>query len=285
MKSSSIFLSLSLLFAAVVLSSAAPFSSPTGVSSPNGDGDGEWFFGSAVSSNQNSKRDDNSGWILGVAQSSSQNPSQNLTQRDGSQLPPVNTPNTPTLNTKENPVPATQDTKDNPSAQSAPAIPKNKSPVQNAPATQNPPTTPNAKNTPETQSNPNAPSTPDVHTTFYKDNQLLNAACYGRNGLKPYNAKPTDYIAAIHMSDFEMCFKCIQVKNCETNKTTTVKVIDKCAGCAPGCIDLTQTAFKCLAPLDQGVINIAWRPITCPADGDWPDYEHDQSSSSSSSSN
>ncbi|RIB15007.1 expansin module family protein, partial [Gigaspora rosea] len=100
--------------------------------------------------------------------------------------------------------------------------------------------------------------------TYYEADQLQNAACYGRDGLKPYNAKPSDSIAAIPMTNFDFCFQCAEVKNVATGKSIIVKFIDKCAGCDPGCIDLTKSAFSQLADPSCGVINIAWRTATCP---------------------
>ncbi|CAG8797801.1 10520_t:CDS:1, partial [Racocetra fulgida] len=99
--------------------------------------------------------------------------------------------------------------------------------------------------------------------------------CYGRNGLQPYNAKSDDYIAAILMTgNLDMCYQCIEVKNNKSGKTICVKIIDICAGCKPGCIDLTPGAFAALGELDQGVLDISWRTVQCPKDGKWPNYEH-----------
>jgi len=113
--------------------------------------------------------------------------------------------------------------------------------------------------------------------TYYEGEDLKNAACYGRNGLKPFNAKPSDFIAAMWMRNLEFCYQCIEVRSGKKKvKTITVKVIDKCAGCPTGKknVDLTRTAFEKLAPLSEGRVAIQWRPIPkCPQKGAWPTYE------------
>ncbi|CAG8809080.1 1759_t:CDS:2, partial [Gigaspora margarita] len=303
MKSSSIFFSLSLLFAVAVLSSAAPFSSPYSTS----------LF----------KRDDNDGWNKGAAHvipennPSTQNiPSTPIIRRDESQSKSGSTPNLPSTPGSTNIKAPTQDTKD---TKDAATNPKN-SPIQGtnpnqdtkntaAQNTQKTPATPKtsaAQNSPAAPNNPATTNTPslansdnpldnladrkkkttdtkssnstNVHTTYYEADQLKNAACYGRDGIKPYNAKPSDSIAAIPMTNFNMCFQCAEVKNVATGKSIIVKFIDECAGCDPGCIDLTKSAFSQLADPNCGVINIAWRTTTCPSDGNWPNYEHEKSS-------
>ncbi|CAG8500900.1 8805_t:CDS:1 [Paraglomus occultum] len=114
--------------------------------------------------------------------------------------------------------------------------------------------------------------------TWYDGNDLKNSACYGRNGLKVYNAKPSDFIGAMSMRNFEMCYKCIQIKNGRSSvKTIIVKIIDLCAGCDPKKknVDLTPGAFRKLANLDDGRVEIVWRPLpNCPKTGAWPTFEN-----------
>jgi expansin (peptidoglycan-binding protein) len=49
-----------------------------------------------------------------------------------------------------------------------------------------------------------------------------------------------------------------------------VRVVDTCAGCAPGSqhVDLTRAAFSTLANVDVGVLNVQMRPVSSPA-GTW----------------
>lgn len=113
--------------------------------------------------------------------------------------------------------------------------------------------------------------------TFYEGQDLKNSACYGRNGLRIYDAKPTDAIAAMWMKDFEMCYQCIEIKNGKKSvKSIIVKVIDKCAGCPPHKknVDLTRSAFSQLAAVSVGRVEIIWRPLPiCPKTGAWPTFE------------
>ena len=51
-----------------------------------------------------------------------------------------------------------------------------------------------------------------------------------------------------------------------STKCIFVRVVDSCAGCAPGSkhVDLTKSAFSQLASLDEGVLNVQMRPCTDP---------------------
>ncbi|HTU06913.1 MAG TPA: expansin EXLX1 family cellulose-binding protein [Trebonia sp.] len=44
-----------------------------------------------------------------------------------------------------------------------------------------------------------------------------------------------------------------------------VEVIDQCPGCGDGHIDLSETAFSALAPLNQGLINVTYQPLVNPS--------------------
>ncbi|KAG2195772.1 hypothetical protein INT47_005749 [Mucor saturninus] len=101
--------------------------------------------------------------------------------------------------------------------------------------------------------------------TWYSGNDLKNAACYDRNGLPAYSASINSMIGAMAMKKFENCYKCMKITNKKNKKTVTVKIVDKCAGCIVNkAIDLTPAAFKKLANLDEGVIDITWKAVTCP---------------------
>lgn len=117
----------------------------------------------------------------------------------------------------------------------------------------------------------------NAQITWYSGNDLKNSACYGRNGLRVYNARPSDLIGAMWMNNFEMCYQCVQIKNGKSSvKTIIVKIIDKCAGCPPHGknIDLTPGAFQHLANPDAGRVEIVWRPLpNCPKSGPWPAFE------------
>ncbi|CAB4421813.1 unnamed protein product [Rhizophagus irregularis] len=116
----------------------------------------------------------------------------------------------------------------------------------------------------------------DAQITFYSGDSLKNSACYGNNGLRNYDANENDMIAAMHMNELELCFECIEIRNPANNKNIIVKVIDKCAGCPPdgNNVDLTPFAFKQLADINLGRVNIEWRPLDkCPDKGRWPIFE------------
>lgn len=67
------------------------------------------------------------------------------------------------------------------------------------------------------------------------------------------------------MKKFENCYKCMKITNQKNKKTVIVKIVDKCAGCIVNkAIDLTPAAFQKLANLNDGVIDIAWKAVTCP---------------------
>lgn len=52
------------------------------------------------------------------------------------------------------------------------------------------------------------------------------------------------------------CGKTVHIQ--ANGKSVTAKVVDTCPECASGSLDLSQAAFKALAPLGEGVIAITW---------------------------
>ncbi|KAI0654595.1 RlpA-like double-psi beta-barrel-protein domain-containing protein-containing protein [Cubamyces menziesii] len=81
----------------------------------------------------------------------------------------------------------------------------------------------------------------------------------------------SDFIVAIDAATFDnfpgatgnpntnpICHKSLTATGPD-GKTVTVTVTDRCAGCAPGSIDLTPTAFQQLASLDVGRLHgVTW---------------------------
>ncbi|ORY02092.1 hypothetical protein K493DRAFT_196272, partial [Basidiobolus meristosporus CBS 931.73] len=73
-------------------------------------------------------------------------------------------------------------------------------------------------------------------------------------------------IAALSAEDFNggkgktedspMCGKCLKVYT--RLGSVVVKVRDLCATCSKGDVDLTPTAFKRIAPLHLGRVNVKW---------------------------
>jgi expansin (peptidoglycan-binding protein) len=107
--------------------------------------------------------------------------------------------------------------------------------------------------------------------TFYEDDQLNNAACYGRDGIRSYNAKPSDRIGAV--SNNNMCYQCIKITNPKNRKSVIVKIVDECEGCAKNNIDVTRSAFSSIANLDDGIVKITWKGVACPSKGRFPTFE------------
>ncbi|KAF9929170.1 hypothetical protein BGZ65_005918 [Modicella reniformis] len=65
-------------------------------------------------------------------------------------------------------------------------------------------------------------------------------------------------VAALNGSQMkkDICGKSIKVTY--EGKSVVVKVLDTCPGCPKGAVDLSEAAFKQLADLDKGVIQVAW---------------------------
>ncbi|CAG8474418.1 7374_t:CDS:2, partial [Dentiscutata heterogama] len=57
--------------------------------------------------------------------------------------------------------------------------------------------------------------------------------------------------------DSPVCGKCIQITG--PKGTVKVKVVDKCPVCKSGDIDMSSTAFKQIANLDDGRVKITWK--------------------------
>lgn len=71
--------------------------------------------------------------------------------------------------------------------------------------------------------------------------------------------------AAINKLEYrgsQPCGECLMVSN--HRDSVVVRVSDRCPGCKPGGLDLSPAAFRRLAPLGAGRIDIRWRPVACP---------------------
>lgn len=95
--------------------------------------------------------------------------------------------------------------------------------------------------------------------TFYRDK-------HGRGACALPRPAPWDTIyAAINRSDWRnslVCGACAWVFG-ETD-SVLVRIADRCGGCKPGGLDLSPAAFRKLAPLGKGRIDISWRFAPCP---------------------
>lgn len=75
-------------------------------------------------------------------------------------------------------------------------------------------------------------------------------------------------VAALNTTDYAgsaMCGACLAITG--PNGSITVRVVDRCPGCAPGDVDLSERAFAAIAPLERGRVPITWRVVPCAVDG------------------
>ncbi|PQE15246.1 extracellular cellulase allergen asp f7 protein [Rutstroemia sp. NJR-2017a WRK4] len=59
------------------------------------------------------------------------------------------------------------------------------------------------------------------------------------------------------------CGRCVSVTGPSGNSITAM-ITDECPGCGVNHLDLYPTAFTSLAPLSEGIINVAWSYVDCP---------------------
>jgi expansin (peptidoglycan-binding protein) len=82
--------------------------------------------------------------------------------------------------------------------------------------------------------------------------------------------KTTDiHIAALNASDWAnsaWCGACADVTGPDS-KMVRVRIVDECADCAPGQLDMHPDAFAELAPTSEGRIQISWTFVACDAVG------------------
>ncbi|KAF9435379.1 hypothetical protein BGZ76_006419 [Entomortierella beljakovae] len=112
-------------------------------------------------------------------------------------------------------------------------------------------------------------------STWFNGHDLKAAACYGNLQNKRVDAADDWHIGAVHMKHFEggdksCCFQCAKIT--AGLRSVVVRIIDDCRSCSPTQIDLTSSAFKVLAPLDQGIVDTTFEWVRCPKSGNlkWP---------------
>lgn len=95
--------------------------------------------------------------------------------------------------------------------------------------------------------------------TFYRDKHGKGACALPRPA-------PWDTLyAAINRSDWRnslVCGACAWVYG--KTDSVLVRIADRCGGCKPGGLDLSPAAFRKLAPLGRGRIDVSWRFSPCP---------------------
>lgn len=70
---------------------------------------------------------------------------------------------------------------------------------------------------------------------------------------------PVDYAGG------NLCGSCVEIQG--PNGRVMVKIVDSCPECDEGDIDLSEAAFKKIADLNQGIVDISWQPIACETHG------------------
>jgi expansin (peptidoglycan-binding protein) len=84
-----------------------------------------------------------------------------------------------------------------------------------------------------------------------------------------FDASPEDLnVAALNTEDYAgsaMCGACVWVKGPEGR--VTVRIVDRCPGCAKGDIDLSESAFAAIAPLSAGRVAVRWGLTACDVSG------------------
>ena len=86
----------------------------------------------------------------------------------------------------------------------------------------------------------------------------------GTCGLPP--EAPWDSLyASLSPRDFSGAYSCgACVRVFRGSDSVTVRAGDRCHGCRGGGIDLSRAAFRALAPLSAGRIQVTWRFVACP---------------------
>jgi expansin (peptidoglycan-binding protein) len=75
-------------------------------------------------------------------------------------------------------------------------------------------------------------------------------------------------VAAMNTADYAgsaTCGACAHVSGPEGE--VTVRIVDRCPGCAAGDLDLSPQAFEAISPLAAGRVAIAWELVPCPVAG------------------
>ncbi len=84
-----------------------------------------------------------------------------------------------------------------------------------------------------------------------------------------FDPSPGDLmVAAMNEADYDgsaVCGQCVAVDG--PNGSVTVRIVDRCPGCAEGDLDLSREAFGRIAALSAGRVPVAWRPVPCDVTG------------------
>ncbi|KAH8118407.1 hypothetical protein DFH11DRAFT_670599 [Phellopilus nigrolimitatus] len=106
-----------------------------------------------------------------------------------------------------------------------------------------------------------------VKITWYTGHDLLNPSCWSKTDWAPTDNSFACALTLQGWASQPKCFKFLELCN-GPKKCVFVRVVDSCAGCAPGSkhVDLTKAAFSGLANINEGVLNVQMRQATEPDD-------------------
>ncbi|KAK0486921.1 Non-catalytic module family EXPN protein [Armillaria luteobubalina] len=96
--------------------------------------------------------------------------------------------------------------------------------------------------------------------TWYTGNDLLNPSCWPQPVWTPTDHSFVGAITEIGWEGSPKCFDFLELCR-DPKKCIFVRVVDTCAGCAPGSkhVDLTKAAFTELANIDEGMLSVNLR--------------------------
>jgi expansin (peptidoglycan-binding protein) len=84
-----------------------------------------------------------------------------------------------------------------------------------------------------------------------------------------FDPSPGDLrVAALNTEDYAgsaMCGACVNVVG--PDGSVTVRIVDRCPGCAKGDIDLSESAFAAIAPVSAGRVPVQWSLVACDVSG------------------
>lgn len=99
------------------------------------------------------------------------------------------------------------------------------------------------------------------------DQHQGKATFYGYGGGGHCSLPVPDMLtAAINHTDYagsQACGACAEVTNVNTGQSVTVRIDDECPECAPGDIDLSESAFLQIGPREAGILPVSWRYVAC----------------------
>ncbi|KAK2466137.1 hypothetical protein APHAL10511_001779 [Amanita phalloides] len=107
-----------------------------------------------------------------------------------------------------------------------------------------------------------------VTITWYTGKDLSNPSCWPNTYWSPTDASFVCARTERGWANGPGCFQFLEICNGPA-KCIFVRVVDECAGCSTGHLDLTRAAFASLAELDRGKCQVQFRQATSPSHSNW----------------